>query len=667
MFFPADSTTEIIAHFLGYFEVRLEEARLHWTYEEFTAELEPEAADRALLQIAAQINQRLALGEYLPSVRYTPPSWELQGDGPIEPWAMYLPYVDIPALPGTPHFGGWPEGGVGEGPDSPAHGPVRGIEPGEVIAIIAQKIALSDNDVVILGTYDGPVVFQSGADTALSAMHAAAMTIGAPVTGTSALHAPSDVPVFVEQTAAVIHALKAAPDAPGTSIVATDAIEGTYVNGVLGAEHPDLAEALPEHLREAVEEDEPEFIDYVAVTITVDDVVDSVVLNAGGNLMVNEAGFLNAGMVSTFLAIAGDYHQLDAIIQTNALFDTDTVPLGFPGSASNFASSSHAYNLAVFEQKVLDSAAGPAEANPGAMPLNWQFSVVTGDVVFIEWLTQFSFMSDQDVHVLTSTGTTTTVTTGENVGLNSVSFANIGFHYDLIIIGGSLYDANIIVQTNVLYDNDTLEMLLGAQGEGTLSTSGNLLWNQATILNVGATEFQTGIPSHYEEAAQRLGDGNYNMPAGFKTDSEFSGFQAIKVLYIAGDVYDIRYVEQTNVMGDADYVAIEQAQVMGSQPDTDWEVSTGANALINIATITDYDSVGGTAYVGGDIYSDAILIQADIIAADPENPGSDALVTEVIAFLETDGDASVDVDGPIVPDHTPADGPSVDVMQSMLA
>lgn len=669
MFFPSDTTTEIVAHFLGYFEMRIEEMRLRLSYEEFASKSALEATDPGLEQIPVEILQEFKLGAYQPGVFYAPPSWDIRGEAPVEGAVTALPIWNPAELPWL----AWPadlpgELGDVEGEDAP----LIGDEPGSVIAIISQQLSLSDNDVAILGNYSGPIIFESGAAAGIDALYSAATAVGAPVSSISALNSVADAALFVTETAKVIDALETSGD-PQTTVVLTEAIEGTYVNGEVVAEIPDLLTALPEQLREDVDEEQTEesaadgAVSEATVTIYGRDVVDSVTLESGANLLVNEAAFLNAGMTSTFLAVGGDYYQLDAIIQTNAFFDIDTIDEGFPGASGNAGIATIAYNVATFEQEVRDSASTAAAANQGAMPLNWQVSVVTGDVVFIEWLSQFTFSSDEDVHVLSSTGTTTTVTTGENVGINGVSFGNIGLYYDLIIIGGNLYDANIIVQTNVLYDNDTLELLTASdRGDGELSTSGNLLWNQASILNVGATEFQSGIPAHYQRAAEGLANGDNRMPEGFETDSQFEGFYMVRVLYVAGDVYDLRYVQQTNVLGDADYVAIQEAQLLEDNPDTAWDISTGSNALINVATIQDYDSVGDTAYVGGEIYSDAILIQADIVAANPDNPSGDALVTEVIAFLETDAVVDTSPDD-IGPDHAPADGPPVDIMQSMLA
>ena len=665
MFFPSDTTTEIVAHFLGYFEMAVEGMRTRLTYEEILADAALSPEDPDLEQLSADIAQKFALGSYQPGVVYVPPSWLIHGDGAPEASTAPPPSISVPFQQTVPEL----PAHVGDASEPPL-APVSGSEPGSVIAIIAQQVVLSDNDIVVLGDYDGPLVFHSGADAAITLMHDAAAAISEPVAGNSALHAESDVPEFIEQVAELIASMATSQAPPAdTTINTTEAIEAIYVNGQVVEATPDLTRALPEHGLGALEGPADEGASSAQAGLAGDDVADSVTLDAGGNLLHNEAAVFNGGLTSAVFAVAGDYVQLDAIVQTNAYFDTDSVADGAPGAAGNVPGATAAVNVAIFEQETRDVMGDAAEANPGVTPNNWQISVVAGDMIFVEWMTQYIFQSDQDMAVLASAGATTTVTTGENVGLNSVSFTNIGLYYDLILIGGSLYDANIVVQTNVLYDNDTIDFLGGGDapaGNGSLSTSGNLLWNQASILNIGPTEFETALPSHYHEAMDGLDAGDSYMPTGFGADGMFEGIQLLRVLYIAGDVYDLRYVEQTNILGDADYVAFEMAELRGNSANTEFNISTGANALINVATIVDHDALGDTAYVGGDVYADAILIQADIIATGPDNPGGDALVTEVIAFLEVDDacDMSMEELGPTPPS---ADGPPADIMQSVLA
>jgi hypothetical protein len=661
MFIPSDTVTEIIAHFLGYFEIRVEELRLRLDYEEFVRDQALPPQDPHLLNIPVDAIQQFSFLAFDPGVVYYPPVWYLRGEAPVHDVHAAPAFWADPWLPWSPRLATHVEGFSGS--DMP---PILiGPQPDSVIAVMSQQITLMDHDIVILGEFEGTIDFQSGSFAALETLTGAAYAIGAPVTDISVVHAVSDVPLFMAKTVEYIDSLESTGSTAQMTVVDTDDIAGIYVNGEMAAQAPDILDFLPEQLLAELEGDDAApgpAVNYAGETIYGSDVPESVALEAGANMLVNEAGVLNAGLTSVFLGVLGNFHQLDVIIQTNAYSDVDSLGAGI----HNIGAPTSAFNIAEFKQQVMDGASQAQAENPDEFPAFWQVSVVKGDIIFVEWMQQFTFMSDEDIHVLSATGTTTTVTTGENIGLNGISFENLGQYYDLIIIGGNLYDANIIVQTNVLYDNDTLEVLAGGQGFGA-STGGNLLWNQATILNVGANEVTAGsVPDHYQQAADRLSDDNYNMPDGFKHDASLEGFGALRVLYVTGDVYDLRYVEQTNVLGDADYVATQESKLLAENKEVTYEVSTGSNALINTATIIDYDTLGDTAHVGGEVYSDAILIQADMVAPDTgDGTGEAALVTEVVAFLDTDTIQTVDDD---IGHHTVAsDGPPADIMQSVLA
>jgi hypothetical protein len=138
----------------------------------------------------------------------------------------------------------------------------------------------------------------------------------------------------------------------------------------------------------------------------------------------------------------------------------------------------------------------------------------------------------------------------------------------------------------------------------------------------------------------------------------------LRVLYISGDLLNVQYVSQTNVLGDSDQVALAMNQFTG-HPEAEWTVTTGGNQVANFAGIVDVDGTDKT-YVGGEHYSHEILIQADIISSDPELGGQnpDALVNEAVAFLADDAaDDATPADHQIVPtaDHVHADG-----MQTIL-
>src|SRR5690606_8724583 len=108
----------------------------------------------------------------------------------------------------------------------------------------------------------------------------------------------------------------------------------------------------------------------------------------------------------------------------------------------------------------------------------------------------------------------------------------------------------------------------------------------------------------------------------------------LRVLYIEGDLINLNYIKQTNIIGDSDQIALAMNDFQ-PRADADWTIVTGSNALLNNAAIVDLDSLGPT-YVGGEQYSQAMLVQAELISDHPEFSARDpdALVNEAVAFLD---------------------------------
>lgn len=668
MFFPFDPINEVVAHFIGYFELSTEDARVRLEYREFSYAGQERAIVEDTPAIAPDVGQTYRLADSTQNIFYTPREWQIVGWGQARAkalapddasFAQFSDMHDAAARPGSAHR--LPQEHLSEDGELAL----------STIALINQTIVLDDNDIVIFGDYSEPITFVSGSAEAILGFQAQAQAMTGAVLPHADFSDYGNIADFIIETASRIDHLADAPELQDASVIA--APSGTYVNGVAAEEAPALVDHLPVKLAEIVTgeqpaadqlEEEPQHS--ASESIAFDEVAPSLTLNAGGNLLMNEISIVNAGMGTSVLAVQGNYHQLDAIIQINLYSDHDTV-LGAPDSLVFGGASTAAYNVASFETETRDSLGKAAEIHPGGFPVGWNVTVVSGDLFFVEWMKQYIFQSDQDIHVLSAAGTNTIVTTGENVGLNSINFRDIGQYYDLVITGGNFYDANIIVQTNILYDNDTIEFLgAGHSGANQLASQGNLLWNQASILNVGPTEFSAQMPEHISAAATSLAAGGRDMPAGFGQDGVFEGLGALRVLYVAGDVYDMRFLQQTNVLGDADLVKLQQAKLLGENPATDWDINTGANALINKATIIDVDGIGNTAYVAGNHYSDSILIQANILASDPVANMGGALVPEVIAFLDHDIPLGLADDGPFSSATISSDGPPVDIMQTLL-
>ncbi|MCX8279960.1 hypothetical protein OSJ77_07155 [Phyllobacterium sp. 0TCS1.6C] len=658
-----DHISESITHFMGYFHTSIEAVKLRLDYREFKVAPNAEPELNPLLVVETNPEQYVAPASSQASVKYLPTPWAPTAD-------QMMTSVSYDTLELELHGQKFHhlKGNVGVGGGSRAvdqdSGPYFGLPPSETAVVLQQTSHLEDNDIIIMGNHV-PVDLNWGDDAAFTSLTGLAFSVSEPFDAASSLDSVADIPQFFANQMSAMQGF-AAPAIAGAdiSVVSADHIEGTYVNGSAELANLRLEDYLPQPTEAAT--DGQITAGAEGATIKGTEIDDSVTLKAGGNLMVNQVSLQSLDSVGAHFAVAGNYYDISAIVQVNAYSDSDVFEGGFAGLGA--APSTQAMNIASF---LYESAQGQNATIPGeapTFPQNWQISVVTGDLLQMNWISQYSFMSDNDVHVLSATGAYTTIVTGSNGSMNSASFADLCKSYDLVMIGGNYYDGNFIFQTNILFDNDKFTTG-GAAGEysGGLSSSGNLLWNSASIANTGGANWVNGLPQHYADAFSQLAGGNYTMPSGFGADAALQGIEGLRVLYISGNVYDLNYIKQVNVLGDADYVAHYEDALLSGSDGTEWDISTGSNALINIASIEDMDANGGgTSYAGGGVYSDAILIQADIIAPAPAQNGQQPLANELVAFLDDDAPGHAAADhGPAV--DIPDTGPAVDVMQTVLA
>ncbi|URK86172.1 hypothetical protein LP421_02250 (plasmid) [Rhizobium sp. RCAM05350] len=423
-----------------------------------------------------------------------------------------------------------------------------------------------------------------------------------------------------------------------------DTIEGIYVNGELIAEAPKLEDYYSfDDEKESEDKPSSNVSTTEDGTVTIDVSVD---LESGGNTLVNEALLKSFWTGGTVTAVVGDHVELNAIVQINALWDIDAITTLVGDSTSGDANE--LFNSATFERVDASKEPDTDTASAGDYPKHWSITEIEGDLMIVNWIEQFIFMSDNDVGILSSSGVTTSVVSGNNLGVNHTSIFELGFAYDLIVVGGSVYDANIIQQMNILFDNDFVGAMSGFQttGEGTVSSSENLLWNQAHISNIGNPDRFDALPQHYRDTAKSLEDGDRDMSNDVLSDEAFAGLEGLRVLHVSGDLINIQSIQQTNILGDSDQIALAM-DAIDPHLDAKWSISTGSNALLNNAGIVDLDSFGRT-YVGGDQYSQETLYQAELISHRPDfgSSDSDALVSEAVLFLDdsmlgrTDGTAS---------------------------
>jgi len=189
-------------------------------------------------------------------------------------------------------------------------------------------------------------------------------------------------------------------------------------------------------------------------------------------------------------------------------------------------------------------------------------------------------------------------------------------------------------------NNDKIVMSAdGADPSQSANSGDNSLMNEAAIANYGGDTFD-GLPGNLELIQRLLASGMTSL------DPQLAGALIghggpLKVLYITGDYYDVNAVWQTNVTSDADVMYQLQnqplADLMALDPNgtVTQSVTTGGNQLHNDAAIVDVNP--DATYVKGQIYTDSILVQADLVPTGADhavNADTHALVTELIAFVD---------------------------------
>jgi hypothetical protein len=397
---------------------------------------------------------------------------------------------------------------------------------------------------------------------------------------------------------------------------------GIYVNGEL--QSPDFVFELPD-LSPPSDTGLPEPVRGETATLG-----DNTSVNAGLMIDVNEG--------SPTMLVLGDYFGTDAIVQTWSYSDNDDVTIGGSDLQDIVTGDNSAHNVAEFDDR------------PGIYPdltgyfsgWNWDVDVVEGDYYDIRMLLQEIYLSDNDITVQETQESHYQVQTGDNQQFNLAEIFSGEIQYDLIIIGGDYHGGNYIFQHLYLLDDDVVMMgATDGEPQQTLGTGDNTLVNNATIQTYGD---DTYIP--LTDEARNLATALANRETSL--DPEEYGFVApgvgpgpLNVLYITGDYYDINAIWQYITVADADTALqlLDGEQALMGAPESELvqSIQTGGNTLLNDAAIVDVDP--GTTLVGGGVYTDTILVQAELVTEDDDNivhDNGDALVSELIAFIGSD-------------------------------
>ena len=660
---PFDRATEAIAHFIGVFQLDVEAARMRDSYDAFRAEQDDIPPPENLPDIIITVRAPYDLKGFDPGVDYQSnhvlnsfmtlqaiPAEELR-NAPTPSSRFAETEADEPQMIRT------------QSAEAPPYWDIP--LPNSIVTVTIQHLSLSDNDVVVSGhdiVFLDPAIFASQ----LTELVELAQDLSL---GMSGILEPGYTP-SVEEVLDVYAKAKeldgTADEGASVTVMSGGDASGIVVNGVHVDDMPDFKDNLPAALREDEEEEDaavqgPDIGDDGP---TEEDDANPYQIDtghhvvAGGNISANEAfigmNWVDAGVI----AVMGDVIRLDLISQTNVISDRDSGgPVGAPSSTVNAAQI----------EMISSDPDGVATANSGdpVFPAYWQVETVEGDVVSLNWTQQHIFATDHDRAEVEFSGSNTFIGLGENFLGNLTSIVELGFHYDLIFVGGSMITMNMIEQINVLLDSDLISGAIEAVDA--LGMGENYLQNSATISTTGI-DTVTEMADAFAADAAALANGAATISEFVATDALFAGQQALSVLYITGDLIKLNAIEQHNYVGDSDQVFLALQDFVAGIGD-DVTVTTGSNALLNDAHIRD-TGIDSVVMAAGEVYSDALIHQAELIDTDALPSGVTAALTNeaIAAFLSSDMiDAAPAVDDGAGAALLTADSGSLDVMASVLA
>jgi hypothetical protein len=183
------------------------------------------------------------------------------------------------------------------------------------------------------------------------------------------------------------------------------------------------------------------------------------------------------------IIIAGNYHQADWIFQYNIMIDSDEIFASGQGSAQNATLTSGANTLT---NDASITTYGPGGFNPmnGAQhdlmdalaagqtilvgDPEWQLSgsatgtlrvlYVSGDYYDVNVITQINMMTDLDqaVQILPDSTALQGAVTGGNLALNVAQIIDPGTLSESQFLGGTAYEASILIQVNIVTDDDEI-------------------------------------------------------------------------------------------------------------------------------------------------------------------------------------------------------------------
>ncbi len=166
-----------------------------------------------------------------------------------------------------------------------------------------------------------------------------------------------------------------------------------------------------------------------------------------------------------------------------------------------------------------------------------------------------------------------------------------------------------------------------------MTSSGSSLINIASITH-GGSDVISGLTGAFKSVLEGFDPDEPDLTSVL-TSRLFEATKVFDVLYVTGDLINVREVAQINILSDSDLIHKDTT-------DDGATTTAGENAAVNLATLID-TGLPSHIMAGGSVFSDAVLYQAKLISDDaaPSGvkyaPGSDAtLASEAVAFLADD-------------------------------
>lgn len=649
-----DSVTEKIAHFIGTFDLTIEQTRLRDQYEEFTAqrskvELE-ELEDPTAIRIKAKLDLDPGVYKPLPYKFMTPPDDPTPPPyfgGPVEETVIILnpPIIGFPALPEY-ELGGGQEfqfNMIFEQPEIVTE------LIGSAVTYTFQTLVLNDNDVVGEGDFRNveELIAQTEAAAELAAtLHA----VSAPSYAISDYLSTDYVEALAQEMLEPINA-----DVEGVVVHqfhGADAL-GIVVNGEYVDEAPAWDDLLPAyHKPEEGEEDDtpdpmpaewdqgddPQFEDGHSVV-------------TGGNLAINQVNTTVSWIDAPYIAVGGKSVNLTVVSQVAVVSDMDE---GAPGHESG-TNVVHSSEISVEGNAAhwIDQETG-GEEQPALINVDW----IYGDLVVTNFIKQVIDATDID-HIETEISATSTLyALGDNEMVNVTDIVQLGSYYDLVMVGGDMISVDMLMQTLVLMDDD---VVTGGMAGTEAGADENLLMNQASVSTIGQ-DVHEQLEENLTAALDLTEDNMDALEEALLNDPTFAGMEQLRVLNIEGDLLQVNVIEQATVLSDQDDVHLSGPDAAAT------EVIAGSNAMLNAANITKA-GVDSTVMAANGEFSDLLLHQASLIDM-PTNEEIEDIANEAIALMMEEMSMPGDETGigPKGADLTPGEMATADDgLQTMLA